>query len=184
MKVRLGISNRHVHLNKEDYKELFGEEELTIRNELYQPGQYASDKTVSIKGSKRQIDNVRVLGPLRNYSQVEVSRTDAYTLGLNPPVRDSGDLFGAEEITIINGEKQITRKCCILANRHIHITEQEKKQYELPDIVSIKVSGEKPAIIENVKLKVSNDYKFELHLDTDDANANLLTQDMELEIIK
>lgn len=183
MKVRLGISNRHVHLSPEDYEQLFGHDPLDVRNELYQPGEFASTKTVSIKGAKHQIDNVRVLGPLRNYTQVEISKTDSYTLGIDPPIRESGDLKDAQEITIINGDKQITRRCCIIANRHIHITPTEKEKYQLPDIVSIKVTGEKPAIIENVKLKVSENYKFELHLDTDDANANLLKQEMELEII-
>ncbi len=184
MKVKLGISNHHVHLTKEDYEYLFQDEPLNIRNKLYQPNQFASDKTVTIKGPKNTISNVRVVGPLRDYTQVEISKTDSYILGINPPVKDSGDLKEAKEITIINNNRQLTRKACIIATRHIHITKEEQEKYNLPKIVKIQVNGEKPAIIENVKLKVSPNSKLELHLDTDDANANLLEQGIELEIIK
>ena len=102
MKISIGVSNRHVHLTKEHLSILFGANyELEKKNDLTQPGQYASTAVVTIKTSKSEIDNVRVLGPIRNYTQVEISKTDAYKLGLNPPVRNSGDLGGSAHITIV-----------------------------------------------------------------------------------
>ena len=185
MKISVGISNRHVHLNNEDYKILFGNIPLTKRNDLNQPGMYACNEMVSIKGEKRLIDNVRVLGPLRNYTQVEVSKTDAYTLGVNPPVRNSGELDDAYPITIIGPMGQITRNACIIAARHIHVDESIRKEHNLEGIdkVSVKISGEKGGIIENVYLKDSDKAYFELHLDTDDGNAFLLKQNDEVEIL-
>ena len=101
MKVLLGVSNRHVHLTNEDYKTLFGDEPLGKVKDLVQPGQFSSDKKVTIKTEKKAIENVRLLGPLRSYTQVEISKTDSFSLGLNPPMRNSGDLDGAETIIII-----------------------------------------------------------------------------------
>lgn len=186
MRIKLGISNRHVHLNNEDYKILFGEIPLTKRNDLNQPGMYACNETVSIKGEKRSYDNVRVLGPLRNYTQVEISKTDAYYLGVNPPVRNSGDLEGASLITIIGPCGEIERNAAIIASRHIHVDKNIRKEHDLEGIekVSVRIFGEKGGIIDNVYLKDSDEAYFELHLDTDDGNAFLLQQDDEVEIIK
>ena len=185
MKIDVGISNRHIHLKYEDYKLLFGDVPLTKRNDLTQPGMYACNEVVTIKGDKRSIDGVRVLGPLRGYTQVEVSKTDAYYLGVNPPVRNSGDLEGAYPITIIGPNGTITRKACIIATRHIHVDQRIRKEHNLEKIekVSIKINGEKGGVIDNVYLKDSEEAYFELHLDTDDANAHLLSQGDEVEII-
>ena len=186
MKITVGVSNRHVHLNEEDYKLLFGDMPLTKRNDLNQPGMYASNETVSIKGEKRIIENIRVLGPLRSYTQVEVSKTDAYSLGANPPVRNSGDLLGAYPITIIGPNGEIKRNACIIATRHIHVDKNIRMEHNLEGIdkVSVKIGGEKGGIIDNVYLKDSDEAYFELHLDTDDGNAfNLKTGD-EVEIIE
>ena len=178
MKVSIGVSNRHVHLTKEHLSVLFGEDyELEKKNDLTQPGQYASTSLVTLKTNKSEINNVRVLGPVRNYTQVEISKTDAYKLGLNPPVRNSGDLEGSEAITIVgpNGTVHVN-ECCIIAARHIHILPEQLKVYGLEgrEKVNVKLSGEKGGIITNVYLKVSDKYFFELHLDTDDANAHLI----------
>ena len=185
MKISVGISNRHVHLNKEDYELLFGDIPLTKRNDLTQPGMYACNETVTIKGSKRSIADVRVLGPLRNYTQVEVSKTDSYSLGVNPPVRNSGDLVDAVPITIIGPKGEITRNACIIATRHIHVDKNIRKEHHLEGIdkVSVKIGGEKGGIIDNVYLKDSDEAYFELHLDTDDANGFLLKQNDEVEIM-
>ena len=185
MKINVGVSNRHVHLNNDDYKLLFGDRELTKRNDLTQPNTFASELTVTIKGPKRSIENVRVLGPNRSYTQVEVSKTDAYTLGINPPVRNSGDLFDASEITIIGPNGEITRNATIIASRHIHVDKNIRREHNLEGIekVSVKIGGEKPGIIENVYLKETEEAYFEMHLDTDDANAFLLKQNDEVEII-
>ena len=185
MRITVGISNRHVHLNNNDYKSLFGDIPLTKRNDLTQPGMYACNETVTIKGDKRSIENVRVLGPLRSYTQVEVSKTDAYMLGVNPPVRNSGDLDGAYPITIIGPKGEITVNSCIIATRHIHVDKNIRKEHNLEGIekVSVKIGGEKGGIIDNVYLKDSDEAFFELHLDTDDANGFLLKQNDEVEII-
>jgi len=178
MKVSIGVSNRHVHLTKENLEILFGSEfELYKKNDLTQPGQYASTSLVTIKTDKSQIDNVRVLGPVRPYTQVEISKTDAYKLGLNPPVRDSGDLKGSSPITIIGPSGKIDiEEGCIIPTRHIHILPSQVSLYGLQgkEIVSVKIDGEKGGIIDNVHLKVSDESFFELHIDTDDANAHLI----------
>ena len=185
MKIQVGVSNRHVHLSHEDYKILFKDTKMDIRNNLKQPGQFASNLTVSIAGPKGVIENVRVLGPVRDYTQVEVSKTDAYKLGINPPVRDSGDLEGASLLTIISPLEQIEREAGIIATRHIHINEEIRRQKNLVGIkeVSLKIEGEKGGILEHVRLKDSKEAYFEVHLDTDDANAFLLKNDEEVEII-
>ena len=186
MNVTVGISNRHVHLNEEDYKLLFGDTPFEVRNELKQPGMFASTLTVSITGSKRTIDNVRVLGPLRSYTQVEVSKTDSYTLGVNPPVRDSGDLADAAEITITGPMGSITRNACIIATRHIHVNDEIRKEHDLVGIskVSVRKVGEKGAILEDVHLKDNPLSYFELHLDTDDGNGSLGKTGEMVEIFK
>lgn len=178
MKVNIGVSNRHVHLTLEHLEILFGKDFiLEKKNDLKQPGQYASISTVTIKTFKSEINNVRVLGPIRPYTQVEISRTDAYKLGINPPIRDSGDLKNSSPITIIgpNGTIEL-EEGCIIPTRHIHILPEQIKMYGLEgkDIVSVKIDGEKGGILNNVHLKVSDEAFFELHLDTDDANAHLI----------
>lgn len=178
MKVSIGVSNRHVHLTKEHLNILFGEDfELEKKNALTQPGQFASKSLVTIKTDKSEINNVRVLGPIRDYTQVEISKTDAYKLGLNPPVRNSGDLKGSSPITIVGPKGSIDLKeGCIIASRHIHILPSQIKMYGLEGkkTVNVKLNGEKGGIITNVYIKPSEEAFFELHLDTDDANAHLI----------
>ncbi len=185
MKISVGISNRHVHLTVDDYKLLFGDEEMEKRNDLKQPGMFACNQVVTIKTPKKEINKVRVLGPVRSYTQVEISKTDAYSLGIDPPVRTSGDLDGASEIEIIGPCGSIIRKAAIIANRHIHVDEKIRKKHKLVGIekVSVRKEGEKGATLDDVYLKDSENAYFELHLDTDDANALLLKNDDELEII-
>ena len=185
MKVSVGISNRHVHLNQEDYQILFGQCEMGIRNILNQPGQFASDLLVDVSGPKGEIKGLRVLGPCRSYTQVEVSKTDSYKLGINPPVRDSGDLDGASLVTIKGPNGSIERNAGIIATRHIHVNDEIRKVHGLEGIneVKIKIIGEKSGILENVRLKDNPESYYEIHLDTDDANAFLLKNNDEVEII-
>ena len=187
-KVPVGISNHHVHLNKEDLEKLFGAEfKLEVDRELSQKGQFASKQKVIIRTEYGEIRDVRVLGPVRDYTQVEISKTDSYKLKINPPVRDSGDLNNSEGIIII-GPRGVVKKelGCIIANRHIHLTNNDLIKYGLDKnkLYKVKVSGEKGGILDNVHLKVDDSFTFELHLDTDDANAFLLKQGDKLEIIK
>lgn len=187
MKVILGVSMRHVHLNKEDYHTLFGDEPLNKVKDLRQPGQFASDKLVTIKNEGRQIDHVRVLGPLRNYTQVEISKTDAYSLKLDPPIRTSGDLEGSSPITIVGPKGEVNLKeGCILANRHIHISPEDVKKYNLENVktVKVKVDGEKGGILNNVHLKIIDPSLLELHIDSDEGNAFGVKTGDELEIIE
>ena len=188
MDVVLGVSNRHVHLCERDFKILFGDEaNLEVVKELVQPGEFASNCFVTIKTEKSEIQKVRVLGPLRSYTQVEVSKTDAFKLGINPPVRDSGDLAGSEGVTLIGPNGSIDLKeGCIIATRHIHMTPDDVVRLGLDGVktVSVKLNGEKGGILNNVHLKVSPNYKLEFHIDTDDANAHMAKTGDIAEIIK
>ena len=134
MKVSIGVSNRHVHVTKEDLEILFGSNyELNKKVDLKQPNQYACLETVTIKTDKDEIKNVRILGPVRNYTQVELSKTDAYKLGINPPLKDSGDLENSSCVSIIGPNGVVTKDCAIIVRRHIHITKEDKIKYNLPD---------------------------------------------------
>lgn len=187
MEVSIGVSNRHIHLKKEDLEILFGVGyELEFYKSLKQPGQFASCDKVTIKTDKSEISNVRILGPVRNYTQVEISKTDAFKLGINPPVRTSGDLKGSAGITIV-GPKGVLKlnEGCIIADRHIHITPSQVKKFGLDkEEVSVKINGIKGGILEQVHLKIDENSYFELHLDTDDANAHLISDGDIVEIIK
>ena len=180
MNINVGVSNHHVHLNVNDMELLFGPGyQLKHLKDLTQLGQYACCEKVTLKTLKATIEGVRVLGPVRPYTQVEISKTDAYALGLNPPVRDSGDLVDSSPIKIIGPYGSVNLNYgCIIANRHIHLNKQDLNRLGLnvDDIVQVKLDGPKGGIIDNVCLKVDDSYTFELHLDTDDANAHLLKQ--------
>lgn len=180
MKISIGVSNRHVHLKKEDLIVLFGDNyNLEVDKKMSQPGQFASTSFVDLKTDKNIIKHVRVVGPLREYTQVEISKTDSFVLGLNPPVRDSGDLLGSSPITLIGPKGELNLKeGCIIADRHIHITPKQMELYNLvgKENVNVKLFGEKGGIITNVHLKVQDEAFFEMHLDTDDANAHLVKQ--------
>lgn len=178
MKVSIGVSNRHVHLTQEHLEVLFGEGfKLEKRSDLTQPGMFASNSFVAIKTEKDEIEKVRIVGPVRDYTQVEISKTDAYKLGINPPIRDSGDLKGSSPIIIIGPVGTLNLKeGCIIPTRHIHIMPNQVALYGLSDKkeVSVRLGREKGGVINNVKIKESNEAFFELHIDTDDANAHLV----------
>ncbi len=180
IKVNIGVSNRHVHLTEDVFKKLFGENAvLEKQKDLTQPGQFAATAKVTIKTDKSTLENVRVLGPFRNYNQVEISKTDAFKLGVNPPVRDSGDLDGSASVTLIGPAGEVTlSEGCIIATRHIHLTPDDVVKYGLEGktSVNVRVDGDKGGIFYNVSLKVSPDYLFEMHIDTDDANGHLISQ--------
>lgn len=176
--VTINVSARHVHLTKEHLQILFGKDyELTKLKELYQPGEFASDAQVTLAANGRTLERVRVLGPLRDYTQIEISKTDARALKLNPPVRNSGDLKNSSPITIIGPEGCIDlEEGCIIATRHIHFSTNEAKEIGIVtgQQVNVEVLTEKGALLKNVHCKVKDNYKFEMHLDTDDGNALLV----------
>ncbi|AJG40440.1 phosphate propanoyltransferase [Thermotoga sp. RQ7] len=175
----VGVSNRHVHLSREDLETLFGKGyELTPVKELRQPGQYAAKETVTIVGPKGAIENVRVLGPVRKETQVEISRTDAFRLGVRPPVRDSGDLEGTPGIVIIGPNGILVKeKGVIIAKRHIHMHPKDAEYYGVKDKDIVKViveSGDRRLIFDDVLIRVREDFALEFHVDTDEANAAML----------
>lgn len=185
MKVKIGVSARHVHLTKEDFKKLFGYDELTWLKDLTQPNEFASKETVSIITENGRINNVRILGPFRDYTQVEISKTDAYSLKINPPIRKSGDLVSSEIVTIEHDGNTITKECCIIATRHIHINTKDLERYNLKngEVVKLKLDGIKGGILNNVFIKASDNYILEAHIDLDDANAHFINNKDEGEII-
>ena len=174
--VPVGVSNRHIHLSAADVEILFGKGyELIPLKDLSQPGQFACKETLTIVGpSLRPIENVRVLGPIRKASQVEISRTDSFTLKVKPPVRESGDIAGSAPITII-GPKGVVelREGCIIANRHIHMSTDEGAAFGLTDgqYVDVEVEGARRTKFYDVQIRVHKDFRLEMHIDTDDANA-------------
>jgi putative phosphotransacetylase len=175
LSVPVGVSARHCHLNAEAMEILFGPgHELTVYRDLFQPGAFAAEEMVSVVGPRlRAIERVRILGPTRGYNQVELARTDAIFLGLEPPVRDSGDLDGAQPITFIGPKGSLTADAAIRAARHIHLSPADVAAMGLSGKtrVNVHVEGEKGLVYRNVRLKVDPAYLPEIHLDTDDANA-------------
>ena len=175
--IPVGISNRHIHLSREDLDTLFGAGyELTPIKDLSQPGQYACKELLTIIGpSMRPIENVRVLGPIRKESQVEISVTDSFVLKVKPPVRESGSLQGSAPITIIGPKGIVTLKQgCIIANRHIHMSPADGARFGVKDGDYITVdafSGTKRTRWFDVQVRVSDKFCLEMHVDTDDANA-------------
>ncbi len=175
--IPVGISNRHIHLSTQDLETLFGKGyELTPIKDLSQPGQYACKETLTLIGpSMRPIENVRVLGPVRKASQVEISLTDSFVLKVKPPVRESGDIAGSAPITIV-GPKGIVelKEGCIIANRHIHMHTNDAVRYGVKDGDYIDVDalqGTRKTRWYGVQVRVRDDFALEMHVDTDDANA-------------
>lgn len=175
--VPIGVSNRHVHLTREHLDILFGKDyELTKAKDLSQPGQFAANETVTIIGpSLRPIEKVRVLGPLRKASQVEISMTDSYVLKVKPPVRESGNIAGSSPITLVGPKGVVTlSEGCIIANRHIHMSPKDAERYGIKDGDTVNVSAlgkGKRTLWYDVQIRVNKDFVLEMHVDTDDANA-------------
>ncbi len=174
--IPVGVSNRHIHLSASDLAVLFGEGyELTPFKDLSQPGQFACKETLTIIGpSLRPIENVRVLGPVRGKSQVEISMTDSYVLKVKPPVRESGNIAGSSPITIVGPKGVVTLKeGCIIANRHIHMSPDDAAKFGVKDCdtVTIDVDGKRRTRWFDVQVRVHKDFRLEMHVDTDDANA-------------
>jgi len=181
--INVGISNRHVHLTKEVYDMLF-DEEISKKNDLKQLGEFASNQTLTIRVGDKKIEKVRVLGGFRTYNQVEISKRDARTLGVNPPVRRSGDLIDSLNVILETDKNSVEIQGLIIANRHVHMNYEDAQNYGVKNgqIVQIKVPGEKSGIMD-AEIKISENAYFELHIDTDDANAFLLNNDDKVTMI-
>lgn len=187
MRVKVGVSNRHIHLSKKDLELLFGKDyQLKKVKDLSQAGNYACFEVVTIKNKDREINEVRIVEPAREKTQLEISKTDAYYLGINPPCKDSGDLDEAVKITIRGPKGDIRRKAAIIPTRHIHMNTKEAEElgFKDGDIVKVRLFGIKGGILDNVHIKVSDNYTLELHLDLDDANSHFVVNGDIAEILK
>ena len=186
--VPVGVSARHIHLTQEHVEALFGEGyQLTKKKDLM-GGQYACNETVTIVGLKlRAIENVRVLGPVRKASQVEISATDAMKLGIAAPVRESGNIAGSAPIAVV-GPKGVLylKEGCIIAMRHIHMSPADAMAAGVKDgdIVSVKADNERGTIFNQVKIRVNDSFTLEMHIDTDEANASKIKTGDKVTIIK
>ena len=187
-KVKLGISAKHVHLSQGDLEILFGKgNELHVVKYLGQPGEFASEEKVDLVSEKGILKGVRVIGPTRKNTQVELAMTDARALGLIPPLRESGDLAGSTGIKLIGpaGEVNI-KEGTIIAGRHLHLDVKTAEEFGLKDkdLVQIALPGERAVIFGNVLVRVKDTYAPEFHIDTDEGNACFAENDQLVEIIK
>ncbi|MEK3936626.1 phosphate propanoyltransferase [Sporosarcina sp. FSL W7-1349] len=172
------VSARHVHLSPEHIEALFGKGyELTKRRDLSQPGQFASNDTVVIAGPNGSLERVRVLGPARKLTQAEISWTDAMKIGLRPPIRESGNIKGSASCTLIGPAGSVSLpEGLIIAQAHIHMSPRDAKNFGVinGEFVTVEVSGERPLTIDKVLIRVSDRYRLEMHIDTDEANAGFI----------
>ncbi len=185
--IPVGVSARHIHLTQEHVEQLFGPGyQLTPKKELM-GGQYAANETVTIVGLKlRAIENVRVLGPVRSASQVEVSATDAMRLGVKAPIRESGKIAGSAPIAVV-GPKGVVYlpEGCIVAWRHIHMSPQDAAKAKVVDgqMVRVQADNERGTVFEQVKVRVHEGFTLEMHIDTDEANAARLSTGDTVELL-
>lgn len=184
--IPIEISARHIHLTKEDWAALFGDEEIAVDHEISQPGQFSAAQRVQLSGPKHAFKSVAVVGPFRSYTQVELSMTDTRVLGVAAPLVDSGSVEGAAMITIVGTKGEIERAAAIVPKRHIHISPAEAETVGVKEkqIVSVGISGTRSAQLDNVLVRVHPDFVGRLHLDTDEGNACGATPGMTAEIIK
>lgn len=172
--IPVGVSNRHVHLAREDMLALFGSDRLTNFKDLSQPGQFACQERLLVAGPKGAIGEVRILGPLRAKTQVELAPADCVKLGVKAPVRDSGDLAGSGALTLVGPAGAVTlREGAIVAARHIHMHPRDAAVFACRDgqRVSVRAGGPRGLIFSEVLVRVSDRYSLEMHVDIDEANA-------------
>ncbi|MBQ7399947.1 MAG: phosphate propanoyltransferase [Clostridia bacterium] len=186
--IKIGISARHVHLSREDLDTLFGKGFELTKKKTLMGREFASDQLVTLVGpSLRAIEGVRVLGPVRKNTQVEISRTDTFVLKVSPPVRPSGDIKGSEKLVLVGPKGSVyLKEGVIIANRHIHLTPEyaQKNGIKDGDYVDVLVESIKPTKFFDVQVRVRDDFNVEMHIDTDDANACGLKNGEKVKIIK
>lgn len=187
--VKIGVSQRHVHLSQEDLETLFGKGFELTKAKTLMGREYASEQFVTLVGpSLRAIEKVRVLGPVRKNTQVEISRTDTFVLKVSPPVRPSGEIAGSEKIVVVGPKGCVyLKEGVIIANRHIHLTPEYAKEHGISDNDYVDVlveSDEKPTKFYDVQVRVRDDFNVEMHIDTDDANSAGIKNGDKVVIIK
>ncbi|MBC2329279.1 phosphate propanoyltransferase [Listeria swaminathanii] len=173
--IPIGVSNRHIHLTENDYNQLFPNEPIQVKKWLKQPGEFAAEQTLTVVSEKGELQRVRILGPLRKFSQVELSKTDARMLGMNIPIRVSGDIERTPGIKLVSKHSEIyLPKGAIIAKRHIHLPESVANEYGVKqgDEVSVLVGSEMRSLVLNhCTIRVNDQFIPEMHIDTDEANA-------------
>ncbi len=190
-KILVETSARHIHVTEEALEYLMGEGfKLEVKKMLSQPGQFASTTKLDLVGPKNTIKGVSILGPVRNACQVEVSATDARTLGVKAPIRESGDIKGSAGIKIVNplnGKELNLEEGCIVAKRHIHMTPADAEAFNVKngDIVKVKISGTgRETIFGDTVIRVSPKFSLAMHIDTDESNASNAFGEVYGEIVK
>lgn len=175
MKLPIALSNRHIHLSANDIETLFGQgHNLTHFKDLSQPGQCACEEKVDVVGPKGTIKGVRVLGPARPESQLEISLADGFVLGVKAPVRDSGNVDGTPGVKLVGPKGEVEMKNgVIVAARHIHMHTEDAEKFKVVDNqrVKIRTSGERAIVFENVLVRVSPKFALEMHVDVEEGNA-------------
>jgi len=186
--VSVGLSNRHIHLSVEHLNLLFGKGyELKKSKDLSQPGQYAAEEKVDVVGTKGTLKGVRILGPVRKETQIEISLADGFILGINPPVRNSGDLIDSPGVKVIGPKGEIIiEKGVIVAARHIHMHTSDAENFGVvdKDVVSVKVEGKRGLVFNNVLIRVNKEYALEMHVDIEEGNAAGLKNGLMVELLK
>ncbi len=193
--IPVGVSNRHFHLAQSDLERLFGRGyQLTKLKDISQKGQFAANETLTVIGPKGKVENVRLVGPTRGQTQLEISRSDAITLGINPPVRYSGDLKGSAGVRLVGpqGELEI-KEGVIIPQRHIHMSPEDAKRFDVRDRERVIVAPlpkrlaagteDRAVIFDNVLIRVDKNFVLDFHLDTDEANAASLVNGDEVRIV-
>ncbi|RUL55882.1 phosphate propanoyltransferase [Lysinibacillus antri] len=186
--IPIAVSARHCHLSEKDFHRLFGEGcKLEKWKDLSQPGQYATHQLITIKGLNGKIENVRVLGPFRNETQIEISQTDSIKLGVSPPIRLSGELEDSAPITLIGPTGVLhKRQGLIIAQAHIHMSFEDAHRFQVSDgdVVGVEVVTCRPIHFLNVVVRVSENFVLEMHIDTDEANAASVASNIKGKLLK
>ncbi|MDO4617980.1 MAG: phosphate propanoyltransferase [Clostridia bacterium] len=185
--IKVGVSARHVHLSQADLETLFGKGHELTPKKMLMGGQFAAEECVTlVSPSLKTIEGVRVLGPVRKDSQIEVSRTDTFKLKVSPPVRPSGEIKGSAPMALVGPKGSVfLNEGCIIANRHIHMTPQDAEKYGIKDndLVDVEIQNQKPTRYYDVQVRVHKDFNTEMHIDTDDANASAIKTGDRVEIL-
>lgn len=185
--IPVGVSNRHIHLSQEDFELLFPGETLEPLKMLKQPGEFAAKQTLTLIGKKGKQEKVRILGPLRKRTQVEISKTDARVLGVDAPIRLSGNLVDAGMVTLKSDNNEVNLRAAIVAKRHIHMNPNDLERFNLKedDVLTVKLKTlERETIYKDVSIRLGEKFILEMHIDTDEANAANVTNSTKALLIR
>lgn len=185
--IPVGVSNRHIHLSQEDFELLFPGETLEPLKMLKQPGEFAAKQTLTLIGKKGKQEKVRILGPLRKRTQVEISKTDARVLGVDAPIRLSGNLVDAGMVTLKSDNNEVNLRAAIVAKRHIHMNPNDLERFNLKedDVLTVKLkTPERETIYKDVSIRLGEKFILEMHIDTDEANAANVTNSTKALLIR